>query len=122
MSNIYFPNYGIDGVTRARAQAEKRPTKFLRDLHSRGIRGEISNTELAQAAHDLEKLLDDLEGGLAPGPWIVGEFSLADVTIAPYMFRLSALGQEQFWSVVRRRRVNAWYQKLSSRPAFQTAV
>ena len=105
-----------------REQAEKRPTKFLRDLHSRGIRGEISKSELAQAAGDLERLLDVLEATLEPGPWIVGEFSLADVTIAPYMFRLSALGHEQFWSVARRPRINAWYQKLSARPAFQAAV
>lgn len=105
-----------------REQAERRPTKFLRDLHSRGIRGEISKQELAQAASDLEKLLDGLEVALDPGPWIVGEFSLADVTIAPYMFRLSALEQDQFWSVARRPRINAWYQKLSSRPAFQAAV
>jgi glutathione S-transferase len=105
-----------------RTQAEKRPTKFLRDLHSRGIRGEISKQELAEAANDLERLLDSLEDMLEPGPWIVGEFSLADVTIAPYMFRLSALGQDQFWSASRRPRIHRWYQQLSARPAFQAAV
>ena len=67
-------------------------------------------------------LLDGLEAILDQGPCIVGDFSLADVTIAPYMFRLSALGQDQFWSLARRPRIHAWYQKLSSRPAFQAAV
>jgi glutathione S-transferase len=105
-----------------RAQADKRPTKFLRDLHSRGIRGEITRDELAKAKDDLETLLDDLEVRLEPGPWIVGEYSLADVAIAPYMFRLSALGQDQFWSAHRRPRVHAWYRDLSARPAFQKAV
>ncbi len=105
-----------------RAQADRRPTKFLRDLHSRGIRGEISEQELSQAATDIETLLDSLERLLNPGPWIMGGFSLADVTIAPYMFRLSALGQDQFWSVARRPRIHAWYQQLSARPAFQLAV
>jgi glutathione S-transferase len=105
-----------------RQQAEKRPTKFLRDLHSRGVRGEITEEELAQAAADLEKLLDRLEKTLDAGPWIVGEFSLADITIAPYMFRLDALGQDQFWSEERRPRIYRWYQLLSSRPAFRTAV
>jgi glutathione S-transferase len=105
-----------------RAQAEKRPTKFQRDLHSRGIRGEVSKQELVQAATDIETLLDGLEATLDPGPWVVGDFSLADITIAPYMFRLSALGQDQFWSVARRPRIHAWYQQLRSRPAFQTAV
>jgi glutathione S-transferase len=105
-----------------RTQAGKRPTKFLRDLHSRGIRGEITKQELAQAADELEGLLDGLEAALEPGPWIVGPFSLADVTIAPYMFRLSALGQDQFWSPTRRPRIHDWYKGLSARPAFQVAV
>lgn len=105
-----------------RAQAAKRPTKFLRDLHSRGVRGEIKDQELAQAASDLERLLDRLETVLDPGPWIVGDFSLADITIAPYMFRLSALGQDQFWSEARRPRIHQWYRRLSLRPAFQIAV
>jgi len=105
-----------------RAQADKRPTRFLRDLHSRGIRGEISQDELAEAAKDLELLLDQLEIMLDPGPWIVGDYSLADVTVAPYMFRLSALGQDRFWSVSRRPRIHGWYRNLSARPAFQAAV
>jgi glutathione S-transferase len=105
-----------------RAQADRRPTKFLRDLHSRGIRNEITADELAVAADDLEILLDRLEAQLAPGPWIVGEFSLADITMAPYMFRLSALGQDRFWSASRRPRVHNWYERLSSRPAFKLAV
>lgn len=105
-----------------RKQASQRPTKFLRDLHSRGIRGEITELELIQAAKDIEVLLDLLEDKLDPGPWIVGDFSLADVSIAPYMFRLSALGQDKFWSRERRPRIHDWYQRLSARPAFQSAV
>ena len=75
-----------------------------------------------QASKDIEVLLDSLEARLDPGPWIVGSFSLADVSIAPYMFRLSALGQDKFWSPGRRPRIHDWYQRLSSRPAFQSAV
>ena len=110
------------GDEELRAQAEKRPTKFLRDLHGRGVRGEITNAELDKAAADVESLLDELERILDPGPWIVGDFSLADITIAPYMFRLNALGQERFWSRGRRPRIHAWYASISSRPAFQRAV
>lgn len=105
-----------------RKQAARRPTKFLHDLHSRGIRGEISEQELAQAAKDIETLLDGLEVALDPGPWIIGAFSLADITIAPYMFRLSALGQDEFFSAARRPRIHDWYQRLSARPAFKAAV
>ncbi len=105
-----------------RAQASKRPTAFLRDLHTRGIHNEISQQELAQAGLDLELMLDHLEVALAADPWIIGDFSLADITMAPYMFRLSALGQDRYWSQTRRPRVHDWYRRLSLRPAFQSAV
>lgn len=104
-------------------QAARRPTRFYQDVHSRAVRGEIPDSELAVSRATIEELLDRLERTLDRGPWIVGtQYSLADITIAPYMFRLSALGSDQFWSKDRRPRVNEWYQWLSARPAFQKAV
>ena len=106
-----------------RKQAERRPTRFYRDVHSRGVRGEITEQELAAARATIEELLDHLERTLTPGPWIVGgQFTLADISIAPYMFRLAALGADQFWSPQRRPCVSEWYNRLSGRPAFKTAV
>jgi glutathione S-transferase len=104
-------------------QAARRPKRYYQDVHSRGVRGEITEAELAESRATIELLLDDLERVLDPGPWIVGgEFSLADIAIAPYVFRLSALGADQFWSHNRRPRVHTWYARLSSRPSFKTAV
>ena len=80
-------------------QAERRPTKFYQDVHGRAVRGEITEQELGAARATIDELLDHLERALAPGPWIVGsEFTLAEISIAPYMFRLAALGADQFWS------------------------
>jgi glutathione S-transferase len=111
------------GDEELRKQAERRPTRFYRDVHSRGVRGEITEAELADARAMIEDLLDLLERTLVPGPWIVGEqFTLAEISIAPYMFRLTALGADQYWSADRRPRVAEWYRRLSARPAFQTAV
>jgi glutathione S-transferase len=95
----------------------------LRDVHGRAVRGEITEQELAAARGTIDDLLDHLERTLVPGPWIVGsQFTLADVSVAPYMFRLVALGADQFWSSQRRPRVNGWYEQLALRPAFKTAV
>jgi glutathione S-transferase len=105
-----------------RAQAERRPAKFYRDIHGRAVRGEITAKELSDAAATCVSLLDRLEATLDPGPWIVGDYSLADITIAPYMFRLHALGKGRFWSADNRPRVHDWYERLSQRPAFVTAV
>jgi glutathione S-transferase len=104
-------------------QAARRPSRYYRDVHARAVRGEITPQELAESRTTIEQLLDRLESTLEPGPWIVGEsLTLADIAIAPYVFRLSALGSDQFWSKERRPRINAWYARLSARPAFQTAV
>ena len=100
-------------------QAKRRPTKYLQDLHARAVRGEIGDAELLEARVSLEKLLDRLETTLEAKPWIAGEeLSLADISVAPFVFRLSALGQDQFWSATRRPRVHAWYAQLERRPAF----
>jgi glutathione S-transferase len=111
------------GDEELRKQAERRPTRFYRDVHGRAVRGEITEAELADAHATIEDLLNLLEYTLAPGPWIVGEqFTLAEIAIAPYMFRLAALGADQYWAADRRPRVAEWYGHLSARPAFQTAV
>ena len=104
--------------------ASRRPLKYYQDVHSRAIRGEIGDQELGAARADLQGLLDEFERVLekSGGPWVIGEFSLADVAVAPYMFRLQALGAAAFWSAQKRPRVNAWYQQLAARPAFQKAV
>jgi glutathione S-transferase len=106
-----------------RQQAERRPTRFYQDIHGRAVRGEITEAELGGASATIGELLDLLERTLAPGPWIVrDQFSLAEISIAPYMFRLAALGADQFWSADRRPRVADWYRRLAARPAFHAAV
>jgi glutathione S-transferase len=111
------------GDDELRRQAERRPTKFYQDVHGRAVRGEIGEAELAAGRATIEELLDHVERTLAPGPWIVGgQFTLADIAIAPYMFRLAALGAGQFWSKTRRPRVDAWYDELAARAAFKAAV
>lgn len=97
--------------------------RYYQDVHARAVRGEITGAELVEARSTIERLLDRLEQKLAAGPWIVGpQLTLADIAIAPYMFRLSALGEDPFWSKTHRPRVDAWYVRLAARPSFQTAV
>ena len=104
-------------------QAKRRPIKFYQDIHSRALRGKIGEAELADARAEIESILDALETALDPGPWVIGEaYTLADITVAPYMFRLAAIGADQFWSRARRPKINAWYERISRRPAFVTAV
>lgn len=113
------------------AHAEKRPSRYLKDMHSRALRGEIGEKELAECGESIQLLLDKVEAILASPEltpdrdgqrWIVGTFSLADICVAPYMYRLYALGAGQYWSETTRPNVARWYDQLSKRPAFKVAA
>ncbi len=59
-----------------------------------------------------------LAGG---GPdWLIGDYSLADIAMAPYMERLYCLEMSFLWE--DKPRVAAWYARLKARPAFQSAI
>jgi glutathione S-transferase len=104
-------------------RAEQRPTDFYRRVHRKAVESAVSEQELADCFIRLEKILDRMEAMLAEnGQWIVGDFSLADIAVAPYLFRLSALGEERFWSATRRPRVAAWYKQILGRETFEVAA
>jgi glutathione S-transferase len=92
-------------------------------MFRRGIAGQVSEAELKQCFERIEGILDRMEAALARhGAWVAGEFSLADIAVAPYLFRLSALGAERFWSVTNRPHVADWYRRILDRESFKKAV
>ena len=104
-------------------RSEQRPTEFYRNMFRRGIAAEVSDAELTVCFARLDRILDRMESALAAeGNWVVGSFSLADIAVAPYLFRLSALGQERFWSASKRPHIADWYARILTRPAFVKAV
>ena len=103
--------------------AQRRPLKFYKDIHGRALRGEIADAEITECLQTLEALLDHMKGLLDPGPWIAApHLSLAGINVAPFIFRLWAVGVERFWSAGHRPRVNDWYKRIAARSAVQTAV
>jgi glutathione S-transferase len=63
--------------------------------------------------------LHRMEAALDGRPWLVGEaFSMADIAMAPYLNRLSALAMEAMWTGGRLPRVEAWFDRIRRRPAF----
>jgi glutathione S-transferase len=111
------------GEDELRKRSEERPTEFYRGMFRRGIAGQVSEAELKQCFERIEGILDRMEAALGShGAWVVGEFSLADIAVAPYLFRLSALGAERFWSVTKRPQVADWYHRILDRESFKKAV
>lgn len=91
----------------------------------------IDNVQFRTAMRRYDMLMDQIEaalGGDGPGQalagggpdWLIGDYSLADISMAPYMERLNCCALEFLWA--DRPRVAAWYERLKTRPAYQQAI
>jgi len=66
--------------------------------------------------------LHKMEAALLESEWLVGSrFSMADIALAPYLYRLSSLAMEGLWQDGRLPRVEAWFERLRARPTFAPA-
>ena len=89
------------------------------------IRQSIEMGIEAPAFHDaivrFDKLLTDLDNGLADRSWLMGDtFSLADIAFTPYITRLEALQLDGMFD--GRDHLSDWYSRLKERPSYQTAM
>jgi glutathione S-transferase len=91
----------------------------------------LDNVHFRTAMRRYDMLMDQIEaalGGNGPGQalagggpdWLIGDYSLADIAMAPYMERLNCCALEFLWA--DRPRVSAWYARLKARPAYKQAI
>jgi len=77
--------------------------------------------DVRQAIKIHDKMLADMEAALAESTWVAGpDYSLADISLTPYVNRLAMLGLEGMWR--RRPHVADWFARISTRPNFKPAV
>jgi glutathione S-transferase len=77
----------------------------------------------APGAADKIRLYDDylhrMETALRDRTWLAGDaFSMADIAMAPYLNRLSALAMEPLWTGGRLPKVERWFDRVRRRPSF----
>ena len=83
----------------------------------------VQAPEFAGALARMIDLLDRGEQALADTPWLSGEsFGLADAAVCPYVLRLDHFAMSPLLSAPARPRLADWYQRVRSRPSFETAV
>jgi glutathione S-transferase len=65
--------------------------------------------------------LHRMESILTGQAWLVGDdFSMADIALAPYVNRLSALAMDGMWQEGRLPRVENWFERVKQRPSFHS--
>ena len=81
----------------------------------------------APGAADMLRVYDGylhkMEAALEHADWLVGgRFSMADIALAPYLFRLASLSMTRLWTHGRLPRVELWWRRVRTRPAFIGAI
>ena len=67
--------------------------------------------------------LGKMDQALRASRWLAGDdFSIADIAMTPYVFRLECLALDALWSAGQLPALADWYARIKSRPAFTEAL
>jgi glutathione S-transferase len=99
------------------------PDSSERDLRRVLFAEGVNAPQFAGAVERMSKFLDDMEASLSESKWLVGDqYTLADVCVIPYTFRLENARMDGFWRDGRRPNVERWMSDIKARPSFDTAI
>lgn len=77
---------------------------------------------VAQGIFAFERMFREMDADLSSnGDWLVGDFSLADINVIPFVARLEYLSLLDIW-IGRRPRVQTWWERAKTRPSFAKAI
>lgn len=99
----------------------------VRDPDKREVKRQViaHGTEAAPvigALHRFQRTVLDIERALANSRWLAGEnYSLADASYTPYMFRLETMQMSELWESGCPR-VCDWYRRIKERRSFHEGV
>lgn len=105
----------------ALAAIERIPDARVRARWRKAASSGISADDLKPSIARLTEMVERMDRALQDAPWLEGEeYSLADIDLAPFVQRLVRI--DLFGLVAARPRVNDWYARMTSRPAYASAM
>ena len=105
----------------ALAAIERIPDPHIRERWRKAATGGISADDLKPSIARLTEMVEHMDRALQDARWLAGdEYSLADIDIAPFVQRFVRV--DLFGLVAARPRVNDWYARMTSRPAYASAM
>ena len=82
---------------------------------------DLDSDLLRQSLLAYHGFLHEMEETLREVPWLAGDaYSLADIDVIPYLWRLSNLQLNDLWAKLPR--VTDWFARVTARPAFKAAI
>ncbi len=81
----------------------------------------LESAEMRASLNAYQRFLAEMDQSLADNPWLAGpEFSLADIDVVPYVWRLRNLHLSGLWDALPR--VEGWLNRMAARPGFRETV
>ena len=106
---------GPPGESETRVAGDPYWVRSKRDIVDKGL----DAPGVAQKFRMYERYLQKMEDALQKGPWLVGgSFSIADISLTPYVNRLDMLGMSEMWTGSRPR-LTDWFERIKARPTFE---
>lgn len=82
---------------------------------------DLNSDLLHRSLRAYDRFFGELESALADDLWLAGpNYSLADIDVIPYVWRLSNLQLSSLWA--ERPRLADWIGRVVARPAFKSAI
>ena len=96
---------------------DQRYREVIRSWYNSDLNSDLLRQSLLAYDH----FLGEMESSLAESEWLAGDsYSLADIDVIPYLWRLSNLQLASLWA--ERPCVSAWFARITARPAFKIAL
>ncbi len=98
------------------AFGESKPLR--KDFFLKMGRTGYSDEEMQQAENRLRMCIERMEIALqGAGPWLLGDYSLADICIIPVMMRMNDIGMQTVWADCDE--VDKWFARFQEREALK---
>ncbi len=109
---------GPEGAADTRVAGDPDWVRSKRAIVEQGI----SAPGVAQKFMMYDRYLQKLEDALGNSKWLAGDgFSLADISLTPYVNRLDMLGMSEMWTRSRPR-LAGWFERIKARPTFKPCL
>ncbi len=94
-----------------------RYRETIRSWYQSDLRSDL----LRESLQAYDAFIGEMDAALSETLWLAGdEYSLADIDVIPYIWRLSNLQLGALWA--NRPNVTAWFDRIAARPAFREAI
>jgi glutathione S-transferase len=99
------------------------PDAAERDLRRSILADGVGSAVYANAVERIVGLFNELELALGGKTWLMGDqFTLADMSVMPYVLRTSDAAMDKMWRDGRRPNLAAWFDRIRERASYGPAV